>query len=1216
MPLTQENRKIEINTKLENNELILESFRMRESLGRPFEIKVRLLSENPDIDFKNLLRTNATIRINLPNENEPRFLNGIFTSMRYVSAKGIYSVYEAVLSPRILLLDKISNCRIFQDKSVDKIITEIFKEANIEDIEDLLSKQYEELDYCVQYRETSFNFVTRLMEQAGIYYYFKHENGKHTLVLADAISAHKAFPQYDTLCYRPDDNKNHGKESIFDWQVGQSVEYGRFRSTDFNFETARTNLDSVAEGEPHNTSDTYVHYDYPGKYSTLDSGESYLSIRKEQYYAESLVASAQTYARGICVGHTFSLEEFPRADQNIEHLVVGVEIEAQNELPESLAQMDRISTFKCSFNAIPNSTQFRLKEITAKPILTGTQTAIVTGPEGEEINTDEYGRIQVRFHWDKLTESGKETSCRIRVGQVWNGSNWGALFIPRVNTEVIVSFLEGDPDKPLVVGCLYNQASMPPHTLSERKTRSGIRSKTYKDTGFNEICFEDKSDKEVFFARAQKDMLIQAGNNVEVRIGDPEDKEQVDGDLVTKVFGNEQKRIEKNLIEKISDSHHLEIEKDKKELIHGKKQLKVEKNCEVNAENILMETRSAISQASDKILIKGSGSVNIKGSKINLEGDTINIKSGGNFVSVGKSGVTIVGTVVKINSGGSADGAADTLKPEQFDVVKPKEACKFDGEDPVKMTEFTPVTIKSSPDYIAPVDIAQQTAEAAANCICPPPENVCEDPERESQLNVWDVEKSGNRKPNSDNILQIVPEPAKEMKFSLRNPFDDDMDSEDRDILVEAKMNYSPKTDDIHAELKLIKGPNDKHELKLYYPGETDVGWIDSQKEIFNVKGFDKFNPFYSNSGCCRCATVYGDGNDGAKTPISLEIYPSTRYSLEINPEAIINCFFSIFDKVGSLGVLVKGLIQTPAKKSENKTKGFKPIIETEYCKGKIGFERYWEEDPKDWRVYNKLNLYIHLDPLIQVVFRWRVSVFELAAKSIPTIRPLVTLFEKIAKYTKVATFEEFLEKCIDLKFILEVEFNTHLDFDYENKYYPYAGSTEKEKANSLNLDLKFKTELLLTGKWTTYVKASGSFESGFSAKNVKFKMKELILCMSLNGHFDGLKGRVQLKLALGCILFDTDMIDPAEFVEEFTSDETEYSTGFLASLKRGVQKVKRGMRKVKNWAKEMSDYYYDGSWVLIEPVELFSSKDFVKVLDLSEYESLVDEWDGRSNEK
>lgn len=616
-------RAVSIATPAGENELVLEVMTGWEQLGRGFEYEFYLLSENNNIDLSSVLGKNVTMRLDLM-DDKTRYFNGYVSRFSLVEAEERLTRYHMVVVPWTWFLTRTSDCRIFQNKKVPDIIQEVCTGNGFGDIRLKLSRTYKEWVYCVQYRETDFNFISRLMEQEGIYYYFEHENGRHYLVLADSYSAHKAFPGYGELQYLADTGSVRSREMVTDWVIERQVQPGRVELADWNFETPTLPMRTVGSGTKTYANSKYEIYDYPGAFPDTGVGDSYARARMEELEAAFEVARAHTDACGLATGYLFKLTDHPRSDQNKEYLVTGASYRITSGAYHSGERISE-SLYACDFTAIDSHQPFRTPRVTPKPVIQGPQTAIVVG--GGEIYVDKYGRVKVQFHWARNASSPDTSSCWIRVAQFWAGKKWGSMFIPRVGQEVIVEFLEGDPDRPIITGRVYNATNMPPYTLPDEMTKSTIKSSSSPGGGGgNEIRFEDKAGEEDILIFAEKNLDIRAKNDTKEYIGQHRHlivkgnrKEKVDGDMSLQVGGN--------LQEKVGMKYAMEAGQE----IHLKSGMKI------------------VIEAGVQLTLKGPGG----------------------FITIDPAGVTIQGTLVQINSGGAAGSGSGSSPQDPEEALKP-----------------------------------------------------------------------------------------------------------------------------------------------------------------------------------------------------------------------------------------------------------------------------------------------------------------------------------------------------------------------------------------------------------------------------------------------------------------------------------------------------------------------------------------------------------------
>ena len=488
MAITQKDRHLTVKTELGDDVLLIDRFIGTEHLGKPFEYELELLSESREVDVKKVLGTNATVSLVLPN-NEKRYFNGFVSRFEQTGVDVDHCHFRATLVPWLWFLTRTSNCRIFQDMAVPDIIKQVFRDYGYSDFEDGLSEDYREWEYCAQYRESAFHFVSRLMEQEGIYYFFKHEDGIHKLVLADSMSNHDDYSGYDQIKYLTPKNKPNLEEYISSWSVRHEVRSGEYRVTDYNFKTPGTPLLTSSQIDREHSASDFEMYDYPGEFEKYGESESFSKRRIQELQADFEVASGDSNARGISCGSTFKFTDYLQESQCKKYLFTSVRYDIRSNVLHDQSTGDE--TYSCHFTAIDHEGQFRSPRITPTPIVSGPDTAVVVGNESDKVHADEYGRVKIQFHWDREGKHDANSSCWVRVSQNWAGKSWGGMFIPHVGQEVIVEFLNGDPDRPIITGRVYNADNMPPEKLPGNKHKSVLR-----DDYGNEMIFDATPDDE------------------------------------------------------------------------------------------------------------------------------------------------------------------------------------------------------------------------------------------------------------------------------------------------------------------------------------------------------------------------------------------------------------------------------------------------------------------------------------------------------------------------------------------------------------------------------------------------------------------------------------------------------------------------------------------------------------------------------------------------
>jgi type VI secretion system secreted protein VgrG len=503
MPATSE--RVELVTPL-GDELLFHGMLAREELSRLGDYQLDLLSKNRDVDRDQILGAKVAIKVMQQND-EVRHFNGFVTRFSAGASLGRYARYHAVVSPWLWFLTRTADCRIFQDMTVRQIVEEVFADhAEVADFAFELTESYQPWKYCVQYRETDFNFVSRLLEHEGMYYYFRQTDGHHTLVITDSMDKHNPTPGYEKLEYIPPQALvRPGTEHISEWQSASEVQPGVYVHEDYDFERPSVDLTTTRTLPRGYTPSNYEVYDYPGFYVKKPDGERWAHVRIDEYGAKFEKLHFTANYRGVHVGAKVTLQGLGEKF-NGDYLVVGTTHTLESTEYESGGDTGSPGEFRCSFSALSCSQQFRPPRVTPKPFVQGPQTAVVVGPAGDEIYTDKYGRVKVQFHWDRRGKKDENSSCWIRVSHPWAGKGWGSVSTPRIGQEVIVDFLEGDPDQPIITGRVYNEENQPPFGFPAGAVSSGIKSQTHKGAGYNELSMDDTAGKEKITIHGQYDM--------------------------------------------------------------------------------------------------------------------------------------------------------------------------------------------------------------------------------------------------------------------------------------------------------------------------------------------------------------------------------------------------------------------------------------------------------------------------------------------------------------------------------------------------------------------------------------------------------------------------------------------------------------------------------------------------------------------------------------
>ena len=625
------------------------SFSGSEQLGQLFSYHLKVFSGDSEVELRPLLGSSMTVTF--ATDDYTRHFNGIVAEISQTGFESFsgkrQAEYALTLVPKPWLLLHKVDCRIYLKKSVPDIVKEVLTEIGYSDVKLSLSGSYEKREYCVQYRESCFNFISRLMEQEGIYYFFQHREGVHTMVLADALGAHAATDGHAELPYQPQSgaSKASTEAAITEFATARSVQTIKYSLTDYDPMSPKKSLlalDSISNADGNHPVPKLDSFDYPGDHLSTDAGKHYAQVRLEASNVAQSLCTGATNVCGVLTGALFKLTKFPRKELNQEYLVVGSTVHIENAAEVSGQQGG--DQFFCHFSVIQSRQPFRSMQTAVRPTIAGLQTAVVSGSDtAEDISVDKYGRIQVTFHWNKPDKENFHISCPVRVASSWAGKNWGAVNIPRVGQEVVVSFLEGDPDRPLVIGSVYNADNMPPYALPDNKTQSGIKSRSHQGGGaddFNELRFEDKKGSEDFFMHAQKDMHV-----------------EVENDRVVAVDNDEKMTIKNDQTEDVKGKRTTTVGKDDKLDVTGNGTTTIGQKFKLSAGTeieLVTGAASIVMKSSGDIDIKGV-SVNIKGVNVKIDGDATVAAKGGASAELSSSGSTTVkGSMLSLKGDGMA----------------------------------------------------------------------------------------------------------------------------------------------------------------------------------------------------------------------------------------------------------------------------------------------------------------------------------------------------------------------------------------------------------------------------------------------------------------------------------------------------------------------------------------------------------------------------------
>ncbi|TPK96869.1 type VI secretion system tip protein VgrG [Mesorhizobium sp. B2-4-12] len=547
----------------------------RDEISRCFAYTVGFVSKSRDVDPLKMLGGVVSVE----GESDPkRWFSGLVSDFKLTRIEDRLAYYEASVRPWLWFLGNTTDCRIFQNMTAVEIVEKIFAKYGIAKFEKRLQGSYPSREYCVQYDESDLDFVQRLFEHEGIFYFFEHDEGKHTLVLCDAMNKLKPAPGYEKVLYN---FEGHGSrrdvEYITEWIPGSAVRPGAYAHTDYDFEKPGADLMAKSSQPFSHKEASGENYRQPGAHLDVGRGDTIAGIRREELQAVHQHSTAVGTVRGLFSGCKFTLDSFPRDDQNQEYLVVSAEYRLFD--PGYRTQNEAHSeNFKVVLGVAPTKLPYRPARITPRPIMRGPQTATVVGPSGEEIFTDKYARVKVQFHWDRLGKKDQNSSCFVRVSQTWAGSGWGFIQIPRIGQEVIVDFIEGDPDLPIITGRVYNAAEMPPYALPGNATQSGWKSNSSKGGGgYNELMFEDKAGSELVNFQAQKDhhLLIKHDRNKTVQ---HDQSDRIDHDAKHSVGHNLDEDVGNNKTVKVGVDQTTHIGSNDTETVGANRSLTVGAN--------------------------------------------------------------------------------------------------------------------------------------------------------------------------------------------------------------------------------------------------------------------------------------------------------------------------------------------------------------------------------------------------------------------------------------------------------------------------------------------------------------------------------------------------------------------------------------------------------------------------------------------------------------
>ena len=689
-------------------------FRGTEGISELFEFQVDFASDDPAIDFDATIGKPAVLE--MQTNDDPRIVHGIVSCIEEVGVGPKFTNYAATIVPALWTFGLRKDCCIYQAQNVPDVIKDILVSGGLEsgtDFDIRLKGSYPKMEYCVQYRESDLEFVTRLMEETGIFYFFEHATDGHKLVLADDKGEHADIGGPAVLAFRAVDTGMQSEvEEVTRLRYARSLRTGAVAMRSFNFEKTQLSLETTSKAGD----DTdYVDYDFDGRYFSENSGKDLAKIKQEAYAVSRRTLSGTSNCRHFTAGFKFAVSEHPRDDCNSDYVLTKVShaaVQPQAAGADGMGGASDEPAYSNTFDAIPADVTFRPQQVTERGLVEGPQTAVVTGPAGEEIHCDAHGRVKVKFHWDRLGAKDEKSSCWVRVSQSHRIND---LAIPRVGEEVIVDFLEGDPDQPIITGRVYNGTKQSPYSLPGDKTKSSF--KTYSSPGgggFNELRFEDSSGSEEVFMHAQKDMNVKVLNDRTRDIGH-DDKQLVGNDETLEVKRDRFRTVGRNEAVDIGADQLIKIKADRTESVGGNESVKIDKNLTHEVEGTRTEktgkerttsvgAKDSLTVGDDQEVSVGGGqTTNVKGDySLEVKGDaSVEVKGDhetsvkGKLTAEAKKDVGIKsGKKVTIEAGDEmkleCGSASITLKKSGDIVIKGKKIdMKADGDIQIKGSKIS-----------------------------------------------------------------------------------------------------------------------------------------------------------------------------------------------------------------------------------------------------------------------------------------------------------------------------------------------------------------------------------------------------------------------------------------------------------------------------------------------------------------------------------------------
>ncbi len=656
--VTQNNALLSVTSAYGKDVLLLESFTGSEAISQTFSFSLEMKSAQVALDPDTIVGSTVNVMVKHP-DGMTRHFHGVISRFTQSGIDADFAYYSADMVPALWLLSLSRDRVIFQNKTAVQIIESILGHFSIS-FQKKLKSSYEVREYCVQYDESPLDFISRLMEQEGIFYYFTFSAGAHIMVLADDPSAHTDC-EHATLALRGRSDNHNWPDSVLRFESSGRLVTQNFAGTDYHFPTPSTSLKSTVSGK----AGRGTIYDYPHLRASVDGGKKMLNLRLQASQIDASTASGESVCNSLHAGGAFTLTEHPNKKFNLRYALRRINHRANG------------AGYTNHFEAFPASHTFRPPSSVPDPVVPGSHSAVVVGPKGEEIWTDASGRVKVKFHWDHSDAANDTSSCWVRVSQTWAGNGWGSLFIPRIGQEVIVSYLDGDPDRPIITGCVYNGERATPVELPAKQTQSVMRSRPTK-TGDgnskttaiadgrmhgNEIRFEDKKGDEELYFHAEHDMKVDIENDLDTTLFKGSETH-----LITK--GNRSVNVKAgNETHNVGAERHLTIHGDETHKNNGNFSHTVDKNYTLEVKKDMKQTVKGDStiKISGDLVIDVSGSITFKsgGSMKVQSGSSMQVKAGTSLktqagTSYGiKAGIDLKAEAVSITSKGSASTLID-----------------------------------------------------------------------------------------------------------------------------------------------------------------------------------------------------------------------------------------------------------------------------------------------------------------------------------------------------------------------------------------------------------------------------------------------------------------------------------------------------------------------------------------------------------------------------